>query len=306
MPAPRLKVVDANAGLKCFGKDSIINMSRPILGCQKSSKRRGLTILELLVTSGILSILIALLLPAVMTAREAARRVECTNHLRQIGLALHNYHDIHACLPAAWQHDPTGQSAYGWAVSLLPFLDHRATFDTINRGLPLKDHYDEIRITSLSLFLCPSDVAPALFELTTPSSGAPYMTLPSANYVGVYGISEPDEIHPTPPGEGAFINGRPVRFSELTRGLSNTFIVGERSISFFPATWIGFDHRDEDAECRVVGSAIEAPNCQQCDECEFGSRHTGVSGFLFGDGHVRGISNSVNSTLYQQMARRHQ
>jgi type II secretory pathway pseudopilin PulG len=62
-----------------------------------------LTILELLVTSGILSLLAALLLPSVMSARESARRLQCTNHLRQIGLALHGYHDLHNCLPAGWQ-----------------------------------------------------------------------------------------------------------------------------------------------------------------------------------------------------------
>lgn len=248
----------------------------------------------------------ALLLPAVMAAREASRRMECTNHLRQIGLALHNYHDIHACLPAAWQHDSAGRSAYGWLVSLLPVTDQQTTFNTINQRLCLSDHQETIRTASIPLFLCPSDVAPATFGLIESDSDTPYLTLPSANYIGVYGTSEPDEFHPTPPGDGTFINTRPVRFAEMTRGLSNTFIVGERSISMFAASWIGFDHRDEDAECRVVGSAIQGPNCQHCDECEFGSRHPGLSGFLFGDGHVRGISNSVTPALYQQMARRQQ
>jgi prepilin-type processing-associated H-X9-DG protein len=268
--------------------------------------RGGLTILELLITIGILSVLAALSLPAVMTAREAARRMECTNHLRQIGLALHNYHEIHACLPAAWQDTSVGRSAYGWSVSLLPFVDQQSTFNAIDRRLGFSEHDEAIRTTSISLFLCPSDVAPASFELIESDSHAPYLKLPSANYIGVYGTSEPDEIHPSPPGDGAFANTRPVCLSELTRGCSNTFLVGERSISMFSASWIGFDYRDEDAECRVVGSAIQGPNCQQCDECEFGSRHPGVSGFLFGDGHVRGISDSIHPSLYQQMARRQQ
>lgn len=289
----------------CIGKDSAINRCSPCCGNLFRSKRQGLTILELLVTSGILSLLIALLLPAVMSAREAARRLECTNHLRQIGLALHQYHDVHACLPAAWQNDPKGLSSYGWAVSLLPFVDQQATYDAIDKRLCLSEQQAKgIHAISLQLFVCPSDVAPASFELFESGSNTPYLTLPIGNYVGVYGTSEPDEIHPTPPGDGTFINPRPVRFSELTRGLSNVFIVGERSVSMFSSSWIGFDRRDEDAECRVVGGAIQGPNCQQCDECEFGSRHSGVSAFLFADGHVRGISNSVNVNVYQHMARR--
>ncbi len=272
-----------------------------------ASARRGLTILELLVTSGILTVLIAIILPAVIAARETARRVECTNHLRQIGLALHNYHDVHACLPAAWQHDPSRKSAYGWAVPLLPFVDQQATYVAIDKNLELGEPGTEnVRAISLRLFLCPSDVAPTYFQVTDSGSRTPYLTLPSANYVGVYGTSEPDEVHPTPPGDGTFINSRPVRFAELTRGLSNVYVVGERSVSMFSSSWIGFDHRDEDAECRVAGNAFDGPNCRRCDECEFGSRHSGISGFLFGDGHVRGVSNSIDVSVYRQMARRQQ
>src|SRR5690242_2868723 len=85
--------------------------------------RRGLTVLELLVSIGIIAAIAAMLLPAIASAREAARRIECTNHLRQIGLALHNYHDALHSLPAAWQWDRKQQSAYGWSVPLLPFVD---------------------------------------------------------------------------------------------------------------------------------------------------------------------------------------
>jgi type II secretory pathway pseudopilin PulG len=300
----RMPTADSPASI--FEMDFTINKRRPVLGCQTCSGRRGLTILELLVTSGMISLLTALLLPAVMAAREAARRIECTNHLRQIGLALHNYHDVAGCLPAAWQHDPSGRTAYGWAVPLLPFLDQQAACTSIDRSLCLSDLQESIRTIPVSLFLCPSDVAPASFLVGDSMAEAFFLRLSSANYAGVYGTSEPDEIHPTPPGDGVFINDRPIRFAQLERGLGNTLFVGERSISMFSSSWIGFDHRDEDAECRVVGSAIEGPNCRSCDECEFGSRHPGVSIFLFGDGRVQGISSSINPTLYQQLARRQQ
>ncbi|WP_459558566.1 DUF1559 domain-containing protein [Lacunimicrobium album] len=260
-----------------------------------------------MVVSGIVSLLMALLLPAIMLTRESARRLECTNHLRQIGMACHNYHDVHSCLPAAWQYDTTGRSASGWAVRLFPYIDQQNLLDVSDQVLcsgysPL----EESRTTSLTLFRCPSDVAPLTFDLYESGPGGLSLIFPVANYVGVYGTSEPDEIHPVPPGDGTFINSRPVRFSELTRGLSNTIIVGERSVGIFPASWLGFDSLDEDAECRVAGSSFEGPNCRQCDECEFGSRHAGVSAFLFGDGHVLGIADKIDKAVYQQIARRHE
>src|SRR5688500_12683629 len=80
----------------------------------------GFTVLELLVTLAIVSALLAIVVPALSAAREAARRVECTNHLKQLGLALHNYEDSFRCFPSGWQWENSGQSAYGWAVPLLP------------------------------------------------------------------------------------------------------------------------------------------------------------------------------------------
>lgn len=268
--------------------------------------RRGLTVLELLVTIGIIGVLIALLLPAIASAREAARRVECSNHLRQIGLALHNYHDALGSLPAAWQWDRRQQSAYSWSVSLLPFVDQSPLLATIDRGACNSSTVNSsAREMSLSIFLCPSDVAPHSFELVEGRPGLPDVPFPTSNYIGVYGTTEPDDIRPTPAGDGSFINSRPVRFNEFTRGLSCTFILGERPVSMLPASWLGFDDRDEDAQCRVVGEAFAGPNCRQCDECEFGSRHGGVSEFLWGDGHVQSVSASVDQTVYRQMSRRH-
>jgi len=268
-------------------------------------ERRGLTILELLVTMAVLSALLALALPALATAREAARRVECTNHLRQIGLALHNYNDVHRSLPPAWRGASTRRSAFGWGSRLLPFVEQPALGSLIDQsGCLSNDSAQEARETTLRVFLCPSDTAPRLFTIPDSSNGVDTLAVATASYVGVYGTTEPDDIRPTPPGDGTFINDRPVRFAEIERGLSNTLVVGERSVSMFHSTWIGFDRRDADAECRILGAAIEGPNCRECDECEFSSRHPGVTAFLFGDGHVRGLPDSIDQKTYQQMARR--
>src|SRR4051812_6730319 len=88
--------------------------------------KRGFTLIELLVVIAIIAVLIALLLPAVQQAREAARRSQCKNNLKQIGLALHNYHDTANTLPPGWIGDPTGSNAgnrWGWGTMILPYLD---------------------------------------------------------------------------------------------------------------------------------------------------------------------------------------
>ena len=84
--------------------------------------RNGLTVLELMVTMSIIGILAALLLPALGAARESARRVQCVDHLREVGLAMHNHHAATKQLPAGWTIDPSRTTAVGWAVTLLPYL----------------------------------------------------------------------------------------------------------------------------------------------------------------------------------------
>lgn len=272
-------------------------------------RRAGMTVLELLVAMGILSTLTTLILPAVQSAREAARRTQCVNQLKQIGLALQGYHEQWRCLPAAWQFERTGNSQFGWAVPLLPLMEQQAVSRQVDRGRRLDDPANAAaRGTSLPLLLCPSDIIEPTFVLheddeLTGSSG-PLVSLPTANYVGVFGISEPDDFIPAPPGEGPFEGARPVRFEEFRRGLTQTFLIGERTMAKVPSTWLGVDARGEDAACRLVGNALTSPNCSLCDECEFDSRHSGGSNFLFGDGHVKLISQSIDSNEYRRLAKR--
>ncbi|MCA9080041.1 MAG: DUF1559 domain-containing protein [Planctomycetaceae bacterium] len=267
----------------------------------------GFTILELLTTLAVIALLMALILPAVGAAREAARRMECDNHLRQIGLALHNYHDQHGSLPPGWQWDRDHRTAYSWAVAILPQLDQSAVSDSVNRGEAIGYPANSLaRSTSLPVYLCPSDISVPRFPLMEAlSPGSPpsvLIELPTASYVGVFGIAEPDDVVPAPIGEGAFIEAKAIRFRDFQDGLSNTCIVGERTMERLPSTWYGFDLRGEDHACRVVGQMMTGPNCRVCDECEFASRHPGVSQFLWGDGHVAGVSEGVDAQAYRRMA----
>jgi prepilin-type processing-associated H-X9-DG protein/prepilin-type N-terminal cleavage/methylation domain-containing protein len=279
--------------------------------------RAGFTILELLTVVAVIAIVLGVTLPAISSAREAARKVQCVNRLKQIGIALHNYHDVYRSLPAGWQWERTEQSAYGWGVALLPYLEQPAIYRRIDRNRLIDDPANTfVSQTSLSAFLCPSDIYDKNFtlfrddgdeedELTTAPIEPliPLVDLPTANYIAVFGTIEPDDDIPIPEGDGAFPGARCNRFSVFTRGLSNTLFIGERTMGRVPSTWLGVDSLGEDATCRLVGSAIDGPNCAACDECEFDSRHPGGANFLWGDGHVKFISETVDSKTYQTMSR---
>src|SRR5262245_47588566 len=138
------------------------------------SKRtsQGFTLIELLVVIAIIAVLVALLLPAVQQAREAARRSQCKNNLKQIGLAMHNYHEMASSFPpeTIWSFDPTGTGTgpnkqprnYTWLVMLLPYLDQAPLYNAINFSLPIWGQMaagKSIAGTQLPILACPSDPA---------------------------------------------------------------------------------------------------------------------------------------------------
>ena len=127
--------------------------------------RRGFTLIELLVVIAIIAVLIALLLPAVQQAREAARRTTCRDHLKQLGLALHNYADAHQTLPPGYLYRPDTSSSptsngagFGWGAMSLPFLEQSSLYGQFNWNVPLHDVANQkARETRLAVFICPSD-----------------------------------------------------------------------------------------------------------------------------------------------------
>jgi prepilin-type processing-associated H-X9-DG protein/prepilin-type N-terminal cleavage/methylation domain-containing protein len=286
-------------------------------------RRRAFTVLELLVVIAIIGVLIGLLFPALMAARESARRLQCTSNLHEIGLAVQQHHDATRRLPEAWTKASDGISGYGWAVALLPYLEESDLRKTVNCKLAVSAaQNDRPRNTDLSIMRCPSDISDPVFELyaehhnvaTGHSTSAvliggvdetaPLVRLPAANYVGVFGTLEADETFPAPAGDGPIVSGRAVRYADLERGQSHTLTIGERTTAMVPSTWLGVNFRGEDAACRLVGSAITTPSCDNCDECEFGSRHSGGSNFVWADGHVSLVLRDIDPLEYQRLAKR--
>jgi len=199
-----------------------------------SLMRRGFTLVELLVVIAIIGVLVALLLPAVQQAREAARRMSCSNNMKQLGLALHNYHDTFNALPArqggavwsgdAGQNNPHPRlSAF---VALLPFIEASPRYEQIQNGRFHAWHgnLNSGYVGEISAFICPSD---GLYSPTGPDRNAAYSPL---NYGLVMGDNYNfsfDAVQGDQNIRGVFGYLRYFRFRDITDGLSNTLVMSE-------------------------------------------------------------------------------
>jgi prepilin-type processing-associated H-X9-DG protein len=272
--------------------------------------QRGITVLELLVVMATIGVLVALIFPAIQMVREAAHNTQCINNLHQTAHALEVYHDAHRCLPAGWQPDASNKSSYGWASSILNELEDAALSARISRRQCLSAVSAEVRSTTPAVFVCPSDVGDGVFPLYAEigehaghaqDSSEVLVTLPRANYIGVFGTTDPDDV-PGSSGCGLFIKGKGHRFSEVSRGLSHVVSVGERTTRKLPSTWLGVDVEGEDAVGRLVGYSDVGPNRSDADECEFDSRHLSHVNFAWADGHVTGVNDDIERPTYRQFA----
>jgi prepilin-type processing-associated H-X9-DG protein len=272
----------------------------------------AVTILELLIVMTSITSLTSLFLPAVLASREAGRDQQCANQLRRISVGLHAYDQIHGTLPAGWTLDATKSSGHGWAAKILPQLDEESLSDQIDTRRPIQQVSASVRSQTPAIYLCPSDHGgrdfPLFAELGAPGANAQQstkmlVTLPRANYMGVFGVIEPDEVAGDS-GEGVFVEGRGFRYDEIKRGLSHVALLGERTTRKLPSTWLGIAMAGEDAGGRIVGCANEGPNRAGTDECEFDSRHYGHVNFAWVDGHVSSVQNDIDPHVYQQFAKR--
>ncbi len=206
---------------------------------------RAFTLIELLVVIAIIAVLVALLLPAVQQAREAARRTQCKNNLKQIGLALHNYHDSNNCFPPSgfWSRDAsgyTGTTGRSWIYHLLPYAEQANIYLRSDLSKPT---YFDVGVTDqeITWLNCPSD--PKSQEIY--SWGGTYSKFATTNYLGNGG---PDGVAPlfvfSNCGTGIYsagaMQGSPtgvVRTRDFTDGLSNTIHVGERGVVDMWGLW---------------------------------------------------------------------
>ena len=287
-----------------------------------SSRRHGFTLVELLVVIAIIGVLIALLLPAVQQAREAARRMQCTNNLKQIGLSLHNYHDTYGSFPSLIipPQDIRGSAnqvnsldpAWGWQAFLLPFIEQSALHEQarIGRGSRPLDHPDQFR-TVINGYMCPSDPGPeidsndSMWNRLMGTSNT-HLYAAKSNYVAnndhettVRDENDPD--HPRRP-TGMFWRNSSVSFRDITDGTSNTIAVGERAYrpdntNASAAVWLGAADSDHNNDWGydTAGTGHSPINLGGGWDFVrgFSSHHPGGAQFLMGDGSCHFISETI-------------
>ena len=215
---------------------------------------KGFTLVELLVVIAIIGVLVALLLPAVQAAREAARRSSCQNNLKQIGLAIQNYHDTKKLLPPGFIYAPDpAYSNYGWQAALMPFNEQVNTYDQLQvNGTPLQFAADDAVLQPLLLLKIPNTSCPSDGSFVGGLTTAPFRTVLSANgnefhgagsnYVGVNGptvlglneVTVSRDVHLAGGVFDAYGGAnQPQVFADVRDGLSNTLLVGERANEVF-------------------------------------------------------------------------
>ena len=293
--------------------------------------QRAFTLVELLVVIAIIGLLVALLLPAIQAAREAARRTECINNLKQIGLALHSYHDSLGSFP------PGRMSCDGWTggpcagktwirkpgtsgfVMLLPYLEHQALYDLFG-GFELGAVYptsgpagwrtaevDQAMKTRPDVYVCPSDV-----------SGKTRGSDATSSYAFVHGSRGPsygtDQVNLKHGNTGLFNYLSSYNMRNATDGMSNTMVVGEVIDSHTAESsnrWVvGSRHLDS---LRSTENPLNTPPGTgpytlnlygyRCNGA-FGSEHPGGANFLIGDGQVRFFSDSIDMYVYRALSTR--
>lgn len=302
-----------------------------------SSRRPGFTLIELLVVIAIIAILIALLLPAVQQAREAARRTQCKNNVKQLGLALHNYSDTYNMFPpniSDGNYSTTSKSR-SWMAAILPYIDQAPLFNTIDFSSPLATVTTNplptpysantiVAMTVIPAFLCASDSTNGNGKLNNRAN------LTANDYFGVndykavagsnWAWGNFPYTHPTGRNSGsnngldlgngwncrtATSNNNCTRIRDLTDGTSNVLMVGEAVAGRCQHTsWWWFNHTT--ATCAVPlnyyvkNTAItigDWPN-----NYSFASMHTGGAHFLLGDGTVRFLSENIDLQTYRNLA----
>ena len=268
---------------------------------RSTSPPRGFTLIELLVVIAIIAVLIALLLPAVQAAREAARRAQCTNNLKQIGLALHGYHGVHATFPAGgWialaSQPGTANMNIGWSAVVLPWLEQQALFDGLNLSYPYGHAANSTGgYAVLTTYLCPSEPRASSWNR---DSGDLY-DYADGDYGGMYGprgLASPSDVNDPPRGPMLF--NQPVSLAQIIDGSSQTLIVGEDPEAIH-ALWIS-GHNLFD-ECCPINAR---PRFEYGEELT--SRHSGGVNALFGDGSVKFLKNSTNSVVLSSLCTRAQ
>lgn len=272
--------------------------------------RNGFTLVELLVVIAIIGILIALLLPAVQAAREAARRMACSNHLKQLALACHTYHDTHGRFPPSmiFDADPQLSRYWSWSVQVLPQLELSSLYDQMNLNInglyspsaAINEPYVSILLPTMQ---CPSDPHAGLFN----DPSLILQTFATTNYLGCRGSKRFPFA-----GNGVFPErNRAIRIAEVIDGTSSTLLIGERpaqasKVSPWWAVGSGYDNHGLGDQVMDSSEGLfrGANNSPSADARHWWSFHPGGAEFSLCDGSTRFFSESIDHNTLLHLSTR--
>ena len=303
--------------------------------------RRAFTLIELLAVISIIGLLCALLLPAVQAAREASRRAQCVNNLKQLALAAQNYHDAFGSFPGGQFLHPFGAAAQrpgqrennaGWLVMILPQLEQQPLYNAVNFsfmwGVARQGSWTSygeqnatVRQTVINVFTCPSDPSPRLTNNhadeigSDEAAGTSYLGNIGSNCLGdpPFPCAQPElgDVPNDPRGgNGVIWRKGSASIAQVTDGLSNTFLAGEQVMGITP--WDAWVHANESLGSSALPLNYRPPYPNEGAPAitywfwtySFRSRHPGGGNFAFCDGSVRFVKDTVDLRVYQALSTR--
>lgn len=289
-------------------------------------RRNGFTLIELLVVISIIGVLIALLLPAVQAVREAARRAHCINNLKQMGLALQNYHDAVGTFPMSYAArsrfiDGATDTApgWGWGSMILAQLEQGPLFNALNFVLPVEGPQNSTVIRSiLSAYLCPSDPIPDGPFPVADARGNVLAAMGPTSYAACVGNDMADSttgLNNDGQGNGVMFRNSGVRMAGIVDGTSQTIVVGERAWSITSGPWAGVVtngviNRGPSNPCPKTGAlyylaaTLVQAHCNVMNTDtdpdggldDYSSRHPGGANFVFADGSVHFLKSVLRNS----------
>jgi prepilin-type N-terminal cleavage/methylation domain-containing protein/prepilin-type processing-associated H-X9-DG protein len=297
------------------------------------TRARGFTLIELLVVIAIIAVLIGLILPAVQSSREAARRLQCANNLKQIGIAMHNYHSDSNLFPPGYLSQTVNNQfdgaelgpGWSWGTLILSNLEQRSLYNAVNFGMQITHPASlTVRTTVLSSYLCPSSV-PGTGPITLRDLADTVLVsdLVPGQYVASAGQWEVEEF--AAGNNGVFYRNSNIGLRDIADGSSQTLLAGERSRNVADATWVGvipgaqsctkpgWPLQDcETSNVMVLSHTgpspderwIDVPNNKTAGADDYWSLHPGGCNFAFCDGSVRFIKETINPKIFSFLSTR--
>lgn len=284
----------------------------PIAGC--SQRRRGSAFVEVLVVIAIIMLFLALFVPALAVARRASRKVQCFNQLKQVSVAMQNYHDSEGCFPPGWSSNAQGAPGWGWMPRLMPYSEQAMLAQSLGTQESIASAINSGQLINvLPTLLCPADTAlesNPMVDVEVKSGSLPAKTLTAAasSYLGCFGSRSFDDCLAIAPdsnciGDGVFYRNSFLKLTHLDDGATHTLMVSERRSDHFGGIWGGAVPGSKNSPGRVVGHAGEPPNTMK-SPTSFSSFHPGGVNAMFADGGVRSISDQVDPAVFRAIATR--